>query len=86
MSLQAVAIPGTADYWQLAAEGGRPQSDPVTTEIHVPYLSFRYARPAEYSAGQLSEVTRNLAELRLKIEVRHRFPALVTTYHLIEAL
>ncbi len=38
MSLQAIALPGTADYRQLAAEGGRPQSDPVTSEIPVPLV------------------------------------------------
>jgi hypothetical protein len=42
VSLQAVALPGTADYRQLAAEGGRPQSDPVT-DIPVPLVPVRPA-------------------------------------------
>jgi hypothetical protein len=49
VSLQAVALPGTADYRQLAAEGGRPQSDPVTTDIPVPLVPVH--RSAERVGG-----------------------------------
>ncbi len=67
MSLQAVALPGTADYRQLAAEGGRPQSDPVT-DIPVPLLPVHRSAervggftPKNRSAAPVPSVDNNLS-------------------------